>query len=93
MNTATANRTIELKNNGSGATPGYFARRDLWDWLFAVLGLAHDPQRQWIAIHVAGDQRQAGAGPGGGIDAGIDHHLSQNTPLLLCLERRHGLLL
>jgi cytochrome c-type biogenesis protein CcsB len=43
MNTATANRTIELKNNGSGAQPGYFARRDIWDWLFAavlILGAA-----------------------------------------------------
>ena len=40
MNTATANRTIELKNNGSGATPGYFARRDLWDWLFAAVLVA-----------------------------------------------------
>ena len=40
MNTATANRTIELKNNGSEQTPGYFARRDVWDWLFAVLLIA-----------------------------------------------------
>ncbi|WP_439112882.1 c-type cytochrome biogenesis protein CcsB [Hydrogenophaga sp.] len=40
MNTATANRTIELKNNGSGATPGYFARRNLWDWLFAAILVA-----------------------------------------------------
>jgi cytochrome c-type biogenesis protein CcsB len=40
MNTATANRTIELKNNGSGATPGYFARRNLWDWLFAAVLVA-----------------------------------------------------
>jgi cytochrome c-type biogenesis protein CcsB len=40
MNTATANRTIELKNNGSGQTPGYFARRDVWDWLFAGILVA-----------------------------------------------------
>ncbi|MDP2094286.1 MAG: c-type cytochrome biogenesis protein CcsB [Hydrogenophaga sp.] len=40
MNTAAANRTIELKNNGSGATPGYFARRNLWDWLFAAILMA-----------------------------------------------------
>jgi cytochrome c-type biogenesis protein CcsB len=40
MNTATANRTIELKNNGSGATPSYFARRNLWDWLFAAVLVA-----------------------------------------------------
>ncbi|MDO9147288.1 MAG: c-type cytochrome biogenesis protein CcsB [Hydrogenophaga sp.] len=40
MNTATANRTIELKNNGSGARPGYLARRDIWDWLFAALLVA-----------------------------------------------------
>jgi cytochrome c-type biogenesis protein CcsB len=39
MNTATANRTIELKNNGSGATPGYFARRNTGDWVFAALVL------------------------------------------------------
>jgi hypothetical protein len=39
MNTATANHTIELKNNGSGATPGYFARRNIGDWLFAALAL------------------------------------------------------
>jgi len=40
MNTATANRTIELKNNGSGARPGYLARRDMWDWLFAAILIA-----------------------------------------------------
>jgi cytochrome c-type biogenesis protein CcsB len=37
MNTATATHTIELKNNGSGQQPGYFTRRDVWDWLFAAL--------------------------------------------------------
>ena len=37
MNTATATRTIELKNNGSGQQPGYFSRRDTWDWVFAAL--------------------------------------------------------
>ena len=37
MNTATANRTIELKNNGSGDLPGYLARRDIGDWLFAAV--------------------------------------------------------
>ncbi len=37
MNTATATRTIKLKNNGSGQQPGYFSRRDTWDWLFAAL--------------------------------------------------------
>jgi cytochrome c-type biogenesis protein CcsB len=40
MNTATANHTIELKNNGSGATPGYLARRNIWDWLFAAVLVA-----------------------------------------------------
>ncbi len=38
MNTAT--QTIELKRdrNSAGALqPGYFARRDVWDWLFAAL--------------------------------------------------------
>lgn len=42
MNTAT--QTIELKRGqraGANALqPGYFARRDVWDWLFAVLVLA-----------------------------------------------------
>jgi cytochrome c-type biogenesis protein CcsB len=41
MNTAAAtNRTIELKNNGSGHQPGYFSRRDVWDWAFAALIVA-----------------------------------------------------
>ncbi|MDO8889345.1 MAG: c-type cytochrome biogenesis protein CcsB [Hydrogenophaga sp.] len=42
MNTATANQTIELKKNrgGHGLEPSYFARRNGWDWLFAVLVLA-----------------------------------------------------
>ena len=37
MNTAT--QTFELKNNhqGAGMGPGYFARRTVWDWLFAAL--------------------------------------------------------
>ena len=37
MNTAT--QTFELKNNrqGTGVGPGYFARRSVWDWLFAAL--------------------------------------------------------
>jgi len=37
MNTAT--QTIELKksHSGQGLTPGYWARRNVWDWLFAVL--------------------------------------------------------
>jgi cytochrome c-type biogenesis protein CcsB len=40
MNTAT--QTIELKrgHNGGALEPGYFARRDVWDWLFAALVLA-----------------------------------------------------
>jgi len=40
MNTETATHTIELKNNGSGQQPGYFTRRDVWDWLFAALVVA-----------------------------------------------------
>ncbi|MDO8903238.1 c-type cytochrome biogenesis protein CcsB [Hydrogenophaga sp.] len=42
MNTTTATQTIELKkgDHGAGLQPGYFARRDVWDWLFAVLMLA-----------------------------------------------------
>ena len=42
MNTTTATQTIELKKGGlgTGLQPGYFARRDVWDWLFAVLVLA-----------------------------------------------------
>ena len=37
MNTAT--QTFELKRGqgASGLQPGYFARRDVWDWLFAAL--------------------------------------------------------
>ncbi len=39
MNTAT--QTIELKRdqNGGALQPGYLARRDVWDWLFAALVL------------------------------------------------------
>ncbi len=44
MNTtsATVTQTIELKkgHDGSGMEPGYFARRNVWDWLFAVLMVA-----------------------------------------------------
>lgn len=42
MNTTTASQTIELKKTraGADAAPGYFARRDRWDWLFAALVLA-----------------------------------------------------
>jgi len=38
MNTATATQTIELKkgHHGQGLEPGYFSRRNVWDWLFAV---------------------------------------------------------
>ncbi|MCW5669966.1 MAG: c-type cytochrome biogenesis protein CcsB [Hydrogenophaga sp.] len=38
MNTAAATQTIELKkgHQGQGLEPGYFARRNVWDWLFAV---------------------------------------------------------
>ncbi|GLS15725.1 MULTISPECIES: c-type cytochrome biogenesis protein CcsB [Hydrogenophaga] len=41
MNTAT--RTIDLKRGkdlSAGLEPGYFARRDPWDWLFALLVVA-----------------------------------------------------
>ena len=40
MNTAT--QTIDLKRGQNGQTlqPGYFARRNMWDWLFAALVLA-----------------------------------------------------
>lgn len=40
MNTAT--QTIDLKKDpgSQGLQPGYLARRDMWDWLFAVLMLA-----------------------------------------------------
>ncbi len=41
MNTAT--QTIELKRgqaDGASLQPGYFARRNVWDWLFAALLLA-----------------------------------------------------
>ncbi|RYF73228.1 MAG: c-type cytochrome biogenesis protein CcsB [Comamonadaceae bacterium] len=39
MNTAAASQTIELKRGqgADGLQPGYFARRNVWDWLFAAL--------------------------------------------------------
>ena len=42
MNTTTATQTIELKkgDQATGLQPGYFARRDVRDWIFAVLVLA-----------------------------------------------------
>ncbi len=42
MNTTTVTRTVDLKkgDNGASLQPGYFARRDAWDWLFAVLLVA-----------------------------------------------------
>jgi len=42
MNTTTATRTVDLKKSAEGASlqPGYFARRDMWDWLFAVFLVA-----------------------------------------------------
>ncbi|WP_372659749.1 c-type cytochrome biogenesis protein CcsB [Hydrogenophaga sp.] len=43
MNTSatTADRTIELKRGrgNAGLEPGFFARRNVWDWLFAALVL------------------------------------------------------
>ena len=53
MNSVTATQTIELKKKGQnseGLTPGYFARRDVWDWLFAAL-----PVASAIASFVASD--------------------------------------
>ncbi len=48
MNTAT--RTIDLKrsSDGQGMQPGYFARRNVWDWLFAALVLAGSA---WAFMH------------------------------------------
>lgn len=42
MNTVAATQTIELKkgHHGQGLEPGYFARRKVWDWLFAVFVIA-----------------------------------------------------
>lgn len=42
MNTAAATQTIQLKkgHHGQGLEPSYFARRDVWDWLFAVFVIA-----------------------------------------------------
>lgn len=47
MNTAT--QTIDLKktSQGGGLQPGYFARRDVWDWLFAALVLAAGAVAFW----------------------------------------------
>jgi cytochrome c-type biogenesis protein CcsB len=48
MNTAT--RTIDLKRGQQGleVQPGYFARRDRWDWLFALLVVAG---AVWAFVH------------------------------------------
>lgn len=48
MNTAT--RTIDLKRGHQGleVQPGYFARRDIWDWLFALLVVAG---AAWAFVH------------------------------------------
>ena len=48
MNTAT--RTIDLKRGQQGleVQPGYFARRDRWDWLFALLVIAG---AVWAFVH------------------------------------------
>ncbi|MBD3893434.1 c-type cytochrome biogenesis protein CcsB [Hydrogenophaga sp.] len=42
MNASSASQTIKLKRSGagSGLEPGYWQRRDRWDWLFALLTLA-----------------------------------------------------
>ncbi|TNF54627.1 MAG: c-type cytochrome biogenesis protein CcsB [Burkholderiales bacterium] len=42
MNTTTVTRTVDLKKGGesTGLQPGYFARRDVWDWLFALFLVA-----------------------------------------------------
>ncbi|MBU7573048.1 MAG: c-type cytochrome biogenesis protein CcsB [Hydrogenophaga sp.] len=42
MNTVAATQTIELKKGhyGQGLEPGYCARRNVWDWLFAVFVIA-----------------------------------------------------
>jgi cytochrome c-type biogenesis protein CcsB len=45
----TATQTIDLKksSHGGGLQPGYFARRDVWDWLFAALVLAAGAVAFW----------------------------------------------
>jgi cytochrome c-type biogenesis protein CcsB len=40
MNTATQTFELKRSQNGPGLEPGYFARRNVWDWLFAVLVIA-----------------------------------------------------
>ncbi len=51
MNTVT--QTIDLKKSrdGGGLQPGYFARRDVWDWLFAALMVAGGA---WAFIQYSG---------------------------------------
>ena len=66
MNTAT--QTFELKRgqNGSSLEPGYFARRNVWDWLFAVLviaGAVWSFMRYSPAMDVYEKAILAGAGP------------------------------
>ncbi len=48
MNTAT--QTIELKRNQSGErlSPGYFASRNVWDWLFAMLVVVGAAVAFWL---------------------------------------------
>lgn len=48
MNTAT--QTIDLKKSAEGAAlrPGYLARRDLWDWLFAALVVGAGAVAFWL---------------------------------------------
>ena len=46
MNVAT--QTYELKKDGKGSDPGYWARRTMWDWLFALLVVAG---ASWALFH------------------------------------------
>ena len=48
MNTAT--ETIDLKKTDAiaGLQPGYFARRNLWDWIFAALVVAGGLYTYWL---------------------------------------------
>ncbi|TNF63207.1 MAG: c-type cytochrome biogenesis protein CcsB [Burkholderiales bacterium] len=61
MNTTTATRTVNLSkgSEGAGLQPGYFARRDIWDWLFAVFLVAGAAWAFWQYDHAMNGYERA----------------------------------
>ncbi|MFN3494174.1 MAG: hypothetical protein ACK40L_06680, partial [Hydrogenophaga sp.] len=64
MNTTTATRTIELKkgDKGTGLEPGYLARRDIWDWLFAAFVVAGGAVALFAPALPRDEPREGGGG-------------------------------